>query len=85
MPRWCSGARSSDGSIPKCKLASKQSKQASKASKDGLGESEWGGVVLVAKWVGQGCFIGQGWRGMPWFGMCKARASTWVSLGVEGN
>ena len=60
--------------------------QASKqASKDGLGESEWCGVVLVAKWVGQGCFIGQGWRGMPWFGMCKARASTWVSLGVEGN
>ena len=28
------------------------------------GESEWGGVVLVVKGIGQGCLIGQGLDGV---------------------
>ena len=65
--------------------ASKQGKQASKTSKQGkIGESEWGGVVLVAKGLGMVLYRPR-LEGLPRFGMCMARASTWVSLGVEGN
>jgi hypothetical protein len=36
-------------------------------------ESECGGVVLVAKWIGQWCLIGQGLDGdaMGWHGQVK--------------
>ena len=47
----------------------KESKRASKqgsmqASMVWAGESEWGGVVLVVKGIGQGCLIGQGLDGL---------------------
>ena len=41
------------------KVASEQASQ-QESKKASLGESEWGGVVLVAKGVGQCCFIGHG-------------------------
>ena len=46
-------------SLPHSQRAREQARK--QASKDGLGESEWGGVVLVEKWIGQWRFIGQGW------------------------
>ena len=56
----------------------KPSKQASKTSKQRKdGESEWGGVVLVAKGLGMVLYRPR-LEGLPRFGMCMARASTWV-------
>ena len=39
------------------------SKEACKQAWFGAEESEWGGVVLVVKGIGQGCLIGQGLDG----------------------